>query len=262
MARGLGKKRAAPGAASRLLVGMLLVSVHAAQARSADEARVCSAAPGPTNALVAKEQRQSACIELVAEPTPAFAAAPKATKSGSSWSAFLQSVPELVHGAATHLALVVGSALLLSSAVPARGSAARSSAWCVVRYLLVSEGLVLAAAPQGVARFSSKGPRADVSVAAPGAVIAKHKSVQELAEFTKSMHQAGRRRLTYEYAPTENAMPYCRLQNPSVCWGNTQRYLEVTANGPFEGIDVGSNSAPALGDLDGDGTLRQRPSID
>ena len=152
MARGLGKKRAAPGAASRLLVGMLLVSVHAAQARSADEARVCSAAPGPTNALVAKEQRQSACIELVAEPTPAFAAAPKATKSGSSWSAFLQSVPELVHGAATHLALVVGSALLLSSAVTARGGAARSSAWCVVRYLLVSEGLVLAAAPQDAAR--------------------------------------------------------------------------------------------------------------
>ena len=77
-----------------------------------------------------------------------------------------------------------------------------------------------------------------------------------------SAHPAGRRRLTYEYAPTADATPYCRLQNPSVCWGNTQRYLEVTANGPFEGIDVGSNSAPALGDLDGDGTLRQRPSID
>ena len=31
---------------------------------------------------------------------------------------------------------------------------------------------------------------------------------------------------------------------------------------PFDGIDVGSYSAPALGDLDGDGTRRPRPSID
>ena len=31
---------------------------------------------------------------------------------------------------------------------------------------------------------------------------------------------------------------------------------------PFDGIDVGWNSAPALGDIDGDGTLRPRPSID
>ena len=61
-----------------------------------------------------------------------------------------------------------------------------------------------------------------------------------------SAHPAGRRRLTYEYAPTADATPYCRLQNPSVCWGNTHRFLEVTANGPF----------------DGDGTLRPRPSID
>ena len=59
----------------------------------------------------------------------------------------------------------------------------------------------------------------------------------------------------YEYAPTESAMPYCRLQNPSVCWGNTHRFLAVTANGPFDGIDVGVRSAPALGDLDGDGDL-------
>ena len=48
----------------------------------------------------------------------------------------------------------------------------------------------------------------------------------------------------------------------SVCWGNTHRFLEVTANGPFDGIDVGFTTAPALGDLDGDGTLRPRPSID
>ena len=34
-----------------------------------------------------------------------------------------------------------------------------------------------------------------------------------------------------------------------------------TAN-PFDGIDVGYRSAPALGDLDGDGTLRPRPPID
>ena len=31
---------------------------------------------------------------------------------------------------------------------------------------------------------------------------------------------------------------------------------------PFEDIDVGSISAPALGDLDGDGTRKPRPSID
>ena len=31
---------------------------------------------------------------------------------------------------------------------------------------------------------------------------------------------------------------------------------------PFDGIDVGSYSAPALIDLDGDGTRKPRPSID
>ena len=30
---------------------------------------------------------------------------------------------------------------------------------------------------------------------------------------------------------------------------------------PFDGVDVGMDSAPALGDFDGDGTLRPRPSI-
>ena len=34
-----------------------------------------------------------------------------------------------------------------------------------------------------------------------------------------------------------------------------------TAN-PFNGVDVGLYSTLALGDLDGDGTLRPRPSID
>ena len=66
----------------------------------------------------------------------------------------------------------------------------------------------------------------------------------------------------YGYAPTADATPYCRLQSSSVCWGNTQRFLRVTANGPFDGMDLGSWGAPALGDLDGDGTLRPRPSID
>ena len=66
----------------------------------------------------------------------------------------------------------------------------------------------------------------------------------------------------YEYAPTVDAMPYCKLSDSSVCWGNTHRFLKVTANGPFDGIDVGDYTAPALGDLDGDGTLRPRPSID
>ena len=31
---------------------------------------------------------------------------------------------------------------------------------------------------------------------------------------------------------------------------------------PFDGKDVGTGSLPTLGDLDGDGTLRPRPSID
>ena len=75
-----------------------------------------------------------------------------------------------------------------------------------------------------------------------------------------SAHPAGRRRLTYEYAPTADATPYCRLQNPSVCWGNTHRFLEVTANGPFDGIDLRlSYPKSALADLDGDGTLRRCP---
>ena len=31
---------------------------------------------------------------------------------------------------------------------------------------------------------------------------------------------------------------------------------------PFDGVDVVYKSVPALGDFDGDGTLRPRPSID
>ena len=40
-------------------------------------------------------------------------------------------------------------------------------------------------------------------------------------------------------------------------------FVQWTGSGnPFYGIDVGSRSAPALGDLDNDGTLRPRPPID
>ena len=38
--------------------------------------------------------------------------------------------------------------------------------------------------------------------------------------------------------------------------------LRTGSANPFDGVDVGDNSAPALGDLDNDGTLRPRPSID
>ena len=67
--------------------------------------------------------------------------------------------------------------------------------------------------------------------------------------------------LPYEYAPTVDAMPYCRLSDSSVCWGNTHRFLKVTANGPFDGINVDEYGAPALADLDNDGMLKPRPSI-
>ena len=38
--------------------------------------------------------------------------------------------------------------------------------------------------------------------------------------------------------------------------------LRTESANPFNGVDVGSLSTPALGDFDGDGTLRPRPSID
>ena len=34
------------------------------------------------------------------------------------------------------------------------------------------------------------------------------------------------------------------------------------SDNPFDGLNLGWFNAPALGDLDGDGTLRPRPSID
>ena len=43
----------------------------------------------------------------------------------------------------------------------------------------------------------------------------------------------------------------------------TPVFVQRTGSGnPFDGIDVGSWSIPALGDLDNDGTLGPRPSID
>ena len=81
-----------------------------------------------------------------------------------------------------------------------------------------------------------------------------------------SVHGAGfsrehRRALqaSYTYANAADATPYCSLLDASICSGNPQRFLQVTANGPFEGIIVGSYStwlsfaAPALVDLDNDG---------
>ena len=144
-------------------------------------------------------------------------------------------------------------ALLLASAVPARGISVRSSSWHmpVVGNLLVSEGFVRAAAARDAAP----------SAMARGPSVATGVAPQERRQLAGSVMTDSNitTQLPYEYAPTENAMPYCRLQNPSVCWGNTYRFREVTANGPFDGIYVGSYSAPALGDFDGDGTLKRRP---
>ena len=96
--------------AARHLACALLISVHAAAAHERPAATVRNAL------VVATEQRASIDV-------------PSATNSdaGSS-SAVLQSAALLYRGA-TNLARVVGSALLLASAVPARGTAARSSAW-------------------------------------------------------------------------------------------------------------------------------------
>ena len=128
---------------------VLLISVHAAAAGGA-EAHDCPAA-AMTNALVA------ASIDVLdvasAEPTSAagtstsFATALNATKSGEAdGSSVFQNVRELLFWTAKGLALVVGSALVLASAVPLPGSAARSSAWRapVVGYLLFSGGASLA----------------------------------------------------------------------------------------------------------------------
>ena len=116
--------------------------------------------------------------------------------SDLAFTHFLQSVALLYRGA-TNLAPVVGSALLLASAVPARGTAAWSSAWHapVVGYLLFPGAFVCAAAPQDVARFNNKGPLAGrhVSVAAPSAAIAERDAVPKFMKSARPAH--GQRRL-------------------------------------------------------------------
>ncbi len=79
-------------------------------------------------------------------------------------------------------------ALLIASAAPARGISVRFLSWHtpVVGNLLVSEGLVRAAAARDAARFNNEGPRADVSMAASGAVIAERYAVLEVPKFMKS----------------------------------------------------------------------------
>ena len=122
------RKRGA-GAAWRLACA-LLITVHAAAAHERPAAAIANAL------VVANEQRASIDV-------------PSATKSdaGSS-SAGLQSAALLYRGA-TNLAPVVGSALLLASAVPARSSAWRAP---VFGYLLFPGGFVRAAAVRGAAR--------------------------------------------------------------------------------------------------------------
>ena len=146
-------------------------------------------------------------------------------------------------------------ALLASAVVPARGITVRFSSWHtpVVGYLLVSGGFVPAAAARDAAP----------SAMARGPSVATGVVPQEWRQLTGSVITDSNitTQLPYEYSPTTDAT-YCRLQSASVCWGNTHRLLRVTANGPFDGINVGFYSAPTLGDLDGDGTLRPRPSID
>ena len=115
------RKRGA-GAAWRLACA-LLISVHAAAAHERPAAAIANAL------VVANEQRASIDV-------------PSATKSdaGSS-SAVLQSAALLYRGA-TNLAPVLGSALLLASAVPAR-----SSAWRSISGLKSTSWITTASAP-------------------------------------------------------------------------------------------------------------------
>ena len=177
--------------AARHLACALLISVHAAAAHEHPAAIV-------RNALVVTTE-QLASIDIPSSAS--FAAAPNATKSvAGSYSAFLQSAYAWIDWATTNLAPVVTSSLVLASAVPACGSAARPSALYprVVGYLLVSKGFARAAPPQDVTRFNKKGPRAagrHVSVAkqsADGAL--SHGGVPELGFL--ALEEDGRRRLS------------------------------------------------------------------
>ncbi|EGB11373.1 hypothetical protein AURANDRAFT_61780 [Aureococcus anophagefferens] len=56
-------------------------------------------------------------------------------------------------------------------------------------------------------------------------------------------------------APSADSTAFCVLHNTTMCWGNYHSMVEVIVDSPFDGIDVGGDSAPALVDLDGDGDL-------
>ena len=131
----------------------------------------------------------------------------------------------------------------------------RGCAWSLVGLLIsVRVGAATAGTMAGTRSLVGLLISVRVGAAAAGSTMA-----------VTSAHPAGRRRLTYEYAPTENVMPYCRLQSSAACWGNTHRFLEVTTNGPLsDGRALEGNypsgefiirAPPALGDLDGDGDM-------
>ena len=53
---------------------------------------------------------------------------------------------------------------------------------------------------------------------------------------------------------------FCELRSTTLCWGNYRSFTEILANGPFDSPFDGTASfdystAPAFGDLDGDGDL-------
>ena len=67
--------------------------------------------------------------------------------------------------------------------------------------------------------------------------------------------------------PPSNASSYSYLYADDYVDDDNAARRRVTSSqsnysNPFDGIDVGSYSTPVLADLDNDGTLRPRPSID
>ena len=58
--------------------------------------------------------------------------------------------------------------------------------------------------------------------------------------------------------PTDDAPPYCRVDDISVCWGNSRRFLRVAGRRPFDTIAWPDDLEwynPAFGDIDHDGDL-------